>query len=93
MNEVFFFRQFHKFVRERFSEEPEDKKQNIISNIILVRFFSPLLCSRLSNIYYQAVINSVELYLNHESLGQQLSINIVQIFNPEDNMETFPEIR
>ena len=31
------FREFHKFVRERFSEEPEDKKQNIISNIILVK--------------------------------------------------------
>ena len=30
------FSDFHKFVRGRFSEEPEDKKQNIISNIILV---------------------------------------------------------
>ncbi len=33
---VSFFSEFHKFVRGRFSEEPEDKKQNIISNIILV---------------------------------------------------------
>ena len=33
---VSLFSDFHKFVRGRFSEEPEDKKQNIISNIILV---------------------------------------------------------
>lgn len=72
---IFTDNDFHKFVRGRFSQEPEDKKQNIISNIIF------------------AVINSVELYLNHESLGQKLSINIVQIFTPEDDMETFPEIR
>ena len=52
-----FFSEFHKFVRGRFSEEPEDKKQNIISNIILVTvsfIFSHMYLSSFINhhIYY-----------------------------------------
>ena len=60
--------EFHKFVRGRFSAEPEDKKQKIVSNMYLVSYETfTCLCSFIS--YFKAVINSVELYLNHGSLG------------------------
>ena len=33
----------------------------------------------------QAIINSVEMYLNHESLGRKFSLEIVHLFMPDSS--------
>jgi len=40
-----------------------------------------------------AVINSVEMYLNHQSLGQKIKINIVQMFVGDESLQSFGDIR
>ena len=42
---------------------------------------------------FQAVINSVELYLNHDTLGKSFSLKIVQMFIAEPGLRSYPEIR
>ena len=62
-----FFSEFHKFVRGRFSEEPEDKKQNIISNIILVlkpfHLYLAICTSPLSSIIISIIRRSSILWI------------------------------
>jgi len=72
---IFTDREFYDYVRERYSNEPQNKIEEIIRNVIL------------------AVINSVEMYLNHQSLGQNIQINIVQMFVGDESMQSFGDIR
>ena len=48
--------------------------------LVIVLFFK---ISLRRGCYIQAIINSVEMYLNHESLGTKFSLEIVELFLPE----------
>ena len=49
--------------------------------LVIVLFFFKISLRQGSCI--QAIINSVEMYLNHESLGTKFSLEIVELFLPE----------
>ena len=62
-----------------------------MSSIFTFHIFDPF--DHLTCYPSQAVINSVEMYLNHQSLGQKIKINIVQMFVGDESLQSFGDIR
>ena len=72
-------------MEQRYPDVYEEREiKNILTNMVLVTIKTQYIwTSRLRII--QAIINSVEMYLNHESLGRKFSLEIVHLSMPDSS--------
>ena len=78
-------RALYQYVKQRYPDVNEEREiKNILTNMVLVTIKLEYIWTSWLRII-QAIINSVEMYLNHESSGRKFSLEIVHLFMPESS--------